>query len=387
MVIVTCSGKFHAFNLAEQLNRHQLLHSFYTPYAYQKNVNWRKLAKRIDKEEIPPEKIKTLIPWAIGRKLWNQPWFWNELFDRWVATQLRYSKGCTVFVGWSGMSLHSLRVAKAKGIKTILTRGSAHIEVQNDLLHEEYSRMGINYVIPPKEVQKELQEYQLADYISVPSSFAQNSFLAKGFIDDKIFMNPLGVNLDLFKRVTPKNDKHEQSFKVVYLGNLSFQKGIVYLVEAVRLLKARGKKPEILFVGGPTPEILLWQKQQKWPDNCHLLGHIPQHQLSEVLSECQLGIAPSIQDGFAQVIPQMLAAGIPVITTTNTGGPEMITDGVNGYIIPIRDAPAIAQHIEQLMEQPDKLRIMMENSRPSVASGFTWEDYGQRHIEFINKIS
>lgn len=383
MVIIACSGKFHAFSLAEQLNRHQLLHSFYTPYAYQKNANWRKLAKRVDKEEIPVDKIKTLIPWAIGSKLWDWPWFWNELFDHWVAHQLKHRDDYDVFVGWSGMCLKSLQVAKAKGKKTIVTRGSAHIVAQNELLQSEYSKRGINYSIDRRTIKKELAEYEMADYITVLSQFAQNTFEEKGFNPQKVVLNPLGVNLELFQ--PSSSNAIKSNIRLVYLGHLSFRKGIPYLLEAVEHLNQEYSF-ELLFVGGHTPEIEQWLKHHPLPNNCKQLGHIPYHELPELLKTCDIGIIPSIEDGFAQVIPQLLSSGVPVITTTNTGGPDMIQDGYNGYIIPIQSTEAIRDQLALLMEDTDLLAQLKLNAPVSMSNGFTWNDYGDRYNAFIRDI-
>ncbi|MFM9944320.1 MAG: hypothetical protein ACKVQB_03725, partial [Bacteroidia bacterium] len=133
MVTISCSGKLHAFALAEQLERNNKLDSLLTTYAYQKNTFFNRFVKRIDKEEIPVNKIRTNISLAFPIKLWpDKVHIWNNLFDLWVAKQLKTSKS-KIFIGWSGMSLHSIIVAKNKGMKTILERGSTHIVFQNEI--------------------------------------------------------------------------------------------------------------------------------------------------------------------------------------------------------------------------------------------------------------
>lgn len=385
-VILSCSGKFHAFNVAEQLYQRGALHTFYTSYAYQKNIFWRPLAKRVDSEDIPVEKIRTLVPWAIGRKLIDIPWLWNDFFDRWVAWKLRFQTDYDVFIGWAGMSAHSLKVARQMGKKTILIRSSAHIETQDKLLCEEFARINQEFSIPRQEITKELQEYALADYINLPSSFAMKTFLEKGFDPQKLFLNPLGVDFETFKQVESKVTTDNNEFKVVFLGSLMLRKGVKYLIEAVHILAKAHKFPKVLFVGGISKEITALLSTLDLPPNCHFLGHIPQQDLKNTLSACQLGVVPSIEDGFAQVIPQLLAMNIPVITTPHTGGPEMIRDGYNGYLVPIRNAQRIAECIEHLMDHPAQLQEMSQQARPSVSQGFTWTDYGNRDYAFMQQI-
>lgn len=169
MTIISCITKFHAFALAEQLDKRNLLSSFYTSFAYQKNSFFRLFTNRIDKEQINRSYIQTRIPIAIGSKLYNNDFFWMEKFDQWVSNKLKQEKNYSTFIGWSGMSLHAIRQAKNEGKVTILERGSSHILYQNKILNEEYRKFGINYQINRSVIKKELKEYEEADYIAVPS--------------------------------------------------------------------------------------------------------------------------------------------------------------------------------------------------------------------------
>jgi glycosyltransferase involved in cell wall biosynthesis len=86
------------------------------------------------------------------------------------------------------------------------------------------------------------------------------------------------------------------------------------------------------------------------------------------------------------VIPQIMGCGIPVIASTHSGGSNIIFDGVNGFIVPIRDPAAIAKKIEFLFFQPDSLKLMKEKAGSSVRTGFTWNDYGDRYARFLEEI-
>lgn len=88
-VIVSCSGKFHAFALAEQLYKHELLDRLYTSYSSIKNPLAKYLVSRRDKENIPKSNIVTFLPVAFGLKLIKIPWFWNDLFDRWATWHIK----------------------------------------------------------------------------------------------------------------------------------------------------------------------------------------------------------------------------------------------------------------------------------------------------------
>ncbi len=385
-VIVACAAKLHAFNLAEQLAERGLLHSFFTTYAYQKNTFFRRFVNRVDQEKIPTEHIRTFLLGAIGRKLLDIPWWWNELFDRWVAWKLRRNSDYDVFVGWSGMCAHSLRVAKQQGKTTIVVRGSAHIETQNELLQEEYQKFGLSFSIPGKEIKKELEEYQKADYINVLSSFSVNTFLAKGFLANKLFMTPLGVNLTLFRELANTEPVVTTPIQLIYLGNLTHQKGIYYILEAIQLLAQKNIPVQATFIGGITDEITPLIQNPLYAEYCTFLGHIPQHELPQYLKKGCIGLVPSIQDGFAQVIPQLLASGIPVIASEHTSGTDIIQHGVNGYVVPIRSAVAIADYIEVLYHDPELLAQMVKQARSSVIQTFSWEEFGHKWVQFLSNI-
>lgn len=384
-VIVSCSGKFHAFAMAEQFERLGYLHAFYTTFASFKNIFFAKFVSRLDKEKIEVTCINTNLPIAILHKLFSTyPHFWNELFDRWVAFKLKRNPDFDVFIGWSGMSLHSIRQAKKMGKITIVERGSSHILYQNEILKEEYAKFGIPFSIHSSVIAKELKEYEEADYISIPSSFVKNSFINKGVNEDKIIQNPYGVEL---KNFYSKRDVIETStpIKILYLGNLSFRKGLPYLFEAINSLSNEKFNFEVHFIGTVSPDFQNYFNENKNP-NWIMHGHIPQHELKKELPNFDMAIHPSLEEGLSMVISQLLACGVPVIATTNTGGEELIQEGYNGYIVPIRNSEAIKEKIELLLNDTNKLIAMKLNAIESVKDGFTWNHYGNRWQENIEKI-
>ena len=145
MVTISCGAKLHAFSLAEQMEANHILDDFYTTYASQKNNLMQQFVKRQDKENITATNMHTNQLLAVPVKFWQAKiHIWNNLFDMWVAKQIKSSKS-KIFIGWSGMSLHSIRVAKNAGMITIVERGSSHIQFQNNIFTQEYDRYGLRY--------------------------------------------------------------------------------------------------------------------------------------------------------------------------------------------------------------------------------------------------
>lgn len=382
MVTVSCCSKLHAFALSEQLERHGLLNDLYTSYAYQKNTFLSRFVKRIDKENIPASRIKTNTFLAFPIKL--LPGYahrWNELFDKWVASQLIRSDS-TVFIGWSGMSLNSIRAAKKRGMITTVERGSSHIVYQDAILKEEYKKFNIDFSVHPAVIQTELREYEEADYISIPSLFVKKTFIAQGISEKKLIMNPYGVGAAFSRRVDIANERKDK-FTIVYLGTLSILKGLIYLFKALHRLNIPDDKVEVWFIGAIKDELKPVIEEYK-KKNWKFFGHINHYELSKYLSQCDVGIQPSVAEGLSMVIPQYISCGLPVIVTDNSGGEDVVTEGVNGFVVPIREPEAIADKIKLLYNDPNKLREMKEAAEASIMRGLSWNDYGDRYVNFIN---
>jgi glycosyltransferase involved in cell wall biosynthesis len=378
-VIVSCSGKFHAFALSEQLERFGALEMFYTSYSSIKNPLAKYLVSRRDNELISVGKIKTCLLIAFGIKLYNKPFFWNELFDKWVARKIRKSNA-NVFIGWSGMSLHSIKAAKERGMITILERGSSHIIHQLGILREEYSLFKMKFPYNKAIELRECNEYNEVDYISVPSLFAKNTFLKFGFNKDKLVLNHYGVS-NFFKPICVPNDK---KFYILFLGKISLQKGIVYLINAINILHSEGLNIGAIFVGAIDVTMKAVLEDLKTHE-IQFLGHRNHYELSHFISKSSIAVVPSIQDGFAMVVPQILACNIPVIVSENTGAADIIVEGKNGFIVPIRDSKSIADKIKILYDNPDQLSEMKKFIANNPMN-LSWEYYGVRYFDNLVKM-
>jgi glycosyltransferase involved in cell wall biosynthesis len=384
MVTISCSGKLHAFALAEQMERQGMLDAFYTSYASQKNTFWHRLVKRTDKEQVPPAKIHTCISLAFPIKLWPaQAYTWNNLFDNWVKGPAKKNKS-KIFIGWSGMSLQSIRAAKAGGKVTIVERGSSHILCQDKILKEEYAKFGIPFSIDQRVIDKELKEYQEADYISIPSGFVYKSFVEYGVNPAKLLQNPYGAS-QFFKPVTNDKAAPKNVFRIVYLGTLSVRKGVLYHFEALQSLQLPDASFEAWFIGSIDEDIKATVEKYK-KDNWRFFGKINHYELAGYLSQCDVGIQPSLEEGLSMVIPQMMSCNLPVIITTNTGAEDIVQEGQSGFVVPIRDPGAIAKRITELYNDQAKLGAMKKAAGDVINKGYTWNDYGARYAANLEKI-
>jgi len=392
-VIISVGGRFHAFNLAQQLLKRGYLQKLITSYPKFEVIKYN-----IPKDKIGSILIKEILhrSWSIlpefVKNLYNPNFFINDLFDRLASKKIGDPD---IFTGWSSFSLYSLRKAKEKGIITVLERGSSHIEFQRNILKEEYKKYGFKPKLPhPKIVAKELEEYKETDYISIPSSYVRRTFLEKGVPERKLIQVPYGVDLSGFKQMPKRDDV----FRVIFVGGMSLRKGVHYLLQSFTELNIPNS--ELILVGSMNDEIKPFfkkyevEKSKKQEINksinqgsrIRFIGHIPQKELYKYYSQGSVFVIMSIEEGLALVQPQAMACGLPVICTTNTGGEDIIRDGKDGFVIPIRDVDTLKEKLIYLYENPDVLREMSKSAKERVSTGFTWDDYGDRIIKEYKRI-
>ena len=116
--------------------------------------------------------------------------------------------------------------------------------------------------------------------------------------------------------------------------------------------------------------------------NHNWIETLPHYQILEQMRKHDILLLPSLFEGYALVLSEALSQGLPVIATTNSGASESIRDGIEGYIVPIRDSIAIATKLQQLIDFPDLL-LNMKASCLLRASELSWNCYEQKIIQTI----
>lgn len=379
-VVQSCHGKFHHFDLARQLHRRGALECIFTAYP-----RWKLRA-----ENLPREKVRT-FPWlqtaymARGRFGFTSEWLGRELawrvhqsHDWFVKTSL---PACDVFIGISGVALASGRRAQSRGAKYICDRGSAHIAEHDHLLREEFVRHGAPYAgVDPRDRDREEAEYAAADLITVPSQFARRSFLRRGVPAAKVRCVPYGMDLARFQPVArPPADK----FVVLFVGSVSFNKGVPYLLEAFARL--RHPRKELHLIGVIASEMQAYLSGKIFSD-VTFVGHQAQSELPRWMSSSHVLVLPSLSDGFGLVMAQAMACGCPVIASENSGGPDLIQPGANGFVIPAGDSESLRERLQQLADDAPLQRSFAESALAHVRSLGGWDTYGAAYFRLCEQL-
>ncbi len=315
---------------------------------------------------IPKKYIETmgLVGLGLRRLAYYDPTGWgyvlhDNIFDRWASNRL---ESCDIFHGWNHHCLRSLLRAKELGAVTVVERASSHILQGQQILRTS--------LWPKVYVEKCLKEYEEADYILVPSDYAFQSFVNRGFDPEKLVKIPFGVDAQKFKI---SNSKY-QKFVVLFVGEIRLGKGVQYLLEVWGKLNLRDA--ELWLVGEVKRDIKEIAARYEGREDVKFLGF--RKDLPELMGQANVFAFPSLDEGSALVTYEAMAAGLPVITTPNAG--SQVRDSIDGYLVPIRDSEALAERLEFFYKYPEQGRGMGESGRERIRE-FTWGRYGEELVK------
>lgn len=220
-------------------------------------------------------------------------------------------------------------------------------------------------------------EWQLADGIICPSPFVADGLKSSGIPPEKIRIVPYGVETSRFAIPRLPWDGR-RPLHVLFVGSLYLRKGPQYLYQALEALNSVQITAKMVGgVGIREPFLSLVRKRAE------ITGHIPYAQVKRVFEWADIFVFPSICEGSAAVTYEALAAGLPVITTPNAG--SVVRDGLEGFVVPIRAANALAEKIELLAAAPQLVAWMSLNARQR-AEEFSWQKYGERLRDAVKDI-
>lgn len=222
-------------------------------------------------------------------------------------------------------------------------------------------------------------ESSLADEILVASSYTKKTLIENGVSENKITVVPYGVKIN--PDVNNNYVKPGAVFRFIYVGSMIQRKGIYDLLKAFD--KIESKNVELVLCGRGFIDNNLLKEFKR--NNIIVKTDLSNDALFKELRNANVFVLPSLSEGFAHVILEAMAAGLPVITTPNTCGPDIIDEGKDGFIVPIRDAEILRQKIEWCIENPQSVSIMGDAAK-NKAQQYTWERFDQNVIQFYEKV-
>jgi glycosyltransferase involved in cell wall biosynthesis len=307
-----------------------------------------------------PETVERVLYWR------------NRRFDAAVARAIE-RRPPTVVIGHDTSALRCLRAAKRAGSATVLNQVIGHLAVGDAILREEAALHpefadSLHAGAPRWLIEQCRAEALEADCVLAPSDYVRRTLIEQGVAPERIALVPFGVRVERFK--PPEQARDDGVFRLLYVGQISQRKGIKYLLEAVKRLALPNL--ELVLVGG-----IVGSGAGLAPYAGHFrhVPNVPHAEVQRLFQSADLFVYPSLHEGSALAIFEAMASGLPVITTENAG--SMVRDGVDGYLVPLRDSAAIAQRIAELHGDPARRRALGASARRR-AEQFTWGHYRER---------
>jgi len=265
----------------------------------------------------------------------------------------------------------------------LIDKQSAHVEIERSISKKEFKYRNIN--LPLNEVfsankfehDRELEEYKIADRIIVQSNFAYKSFIDMGFDKNKIKIIK-GFGYDS-KNFYPLDYKFNNFFNIIYVGRITLNKGVAYLIEAFEKIQIPNKKLKLY--GIMSLDFKEYLKSIKLNDNIEILNPVKHKDLKYIYSSSEVLVQPSLFDGWSMVVTEALACGCPVVTTSNTGASDVIINGINGYVCPVMNSEALANNLKEIYF--NKLYLKRNFISKSVEKYKDWDLYCYNYKELI----
>lgn len=202
----------------------------------------------------------------------------------------------------------------------------------------------------------------------------RNLFVQSGISSDKnsVSIKGCGVNVDYFKTKISRLDRENLEF--IFVGRLLFDKGIVEYVEAAKYIVQ--KYPHVRFtvlglLDEENPSHISRETLLTWVKSNAIRYYGETKDVRPFLKRADCIVLPSYREGLPRVIIESMAMALPVITTDTAGCRETVAEGVNGFLVPIKNTDALAVAIEKFIKMTQGTRFMMgQRSRQMVEAEF-----------------
>ncbi len=385
------TGNENVRQAALALHEANLLGEFWTCLSWDPDVPVnrflpQRLREQLARRSFPPA-MRSLVRTAPSREIGRLLFGWFDIdavmqdLDRKVAARLRHLENYEGIYAYEDGALESFRAAKQLGVRRLYDLPIGYWRVAQQIYAEERERepewaatlTGIRD--SDEKLARKEEELRLADHVVVASSFTKQTLSSGNFVGD-VSVIPYGAPAVARNEIVARRG----SLRVLFVGSLGQRKGLSYLLRAVESLGAQveltllGRKP----VANCAPLEAAVGKHRWMPS-------LPHHEVLREMGRHDLLVLPSLFEGFGLVILEAMAQGLTVITTAHTAGPDLITDGMDGFIVPIRSAEAIVQKLQTLATDPERLREMKLAARRK-AERQRWADYRHRLVDMAREV-
>jgi glycosyltransferase involved in cell wall biosynthesis len=303
-------------------------------------------------------------------------------FDRALAKRINSLGIDTVVAVMASAELTLKAVRQSRGLG-VLNVVNSHPFYQNLYLRELGGLSNGHHELIPDSVAKQVEaELELADLVLVPSRFVANQLSDLGVARGKVAVRPYGVDLSKFRPLRGTSSRPSGDvMRCLYLGQIAHRKGIKILLDAARRLS--GRPMEFILVGPlVSPELL-----RDMPANVRWLGALAHEDAAEQLQLANVFALPSLEDAYPLVTMEAMATSLPVVVSDHSGTSELITNGLDGLIVPAGQVTALVEAFEQLLDDQTLRTTMGSAARRRIETDGSWDQYGLAVLDLIGRQS
>jgi glycosyltransferase involved in cell wall biosynthesis len=296
----------------------------------------------------------------------------GELSENYLTNKLNTIKPAIIHFEFSGLGLQYLDTIKiAAGKKVVSCRGSGEkVKLLTDNSRKEKMHALFDYVDAIHCVSDDMRKTVLP-YCKQPS---------------KIFVNYPSIDATTFKRNTIY--KHHTHLQVLSIGRLTFQKGYLTGLLAIKLLKKAGVNFNWVIAGdGPQKEEIIFHIHQLGLQNhITLAGTQTRQEVLKLYNNCDIFFLPSVYEGIANVALEAMSMEIPIVSTKSGGMDEVITNGINGMLADVYDSAGMAQSLLQLANDETLCKSIGQHARKTILGTFILEKQIEKFETVYNSL-
>ncbi len=308
--------------------------------------------------------------------------------DRWAARRLKRLPELGAVYAYDDCAVESFRAAREMGAACLYELPIAYLRLWSVMSREEQALQPEWYRGSPlvwnseEKLERKDREIAAADAVFVPSHFVARSLDHARVKPAKVWITPYGCPTPepvLAEAIEAPEDKGRR-LRVLFVGGDTLRKGIGYLLGAMRRVEGMAELTVISNLGPEMEGIRTELLRHNW------IKSLPHSAVQKLMQQHDVLVLPTLFEGRALVVLEALAAGLPVITTPNSGCEDVVRDGVSGYLIPIRSSEAIAEALTRLHEDRALLAAMRQGARDA-AAGCPWGGYRQALLAAVNEVT
>lgn len=280
---------------------------------------------------------------------------------------------------FNNAGLEIMHAARKEGLRCVMEQTIAPKRIELELLREEREYFpewepALRNALCDEYISREEDEWSAADLILCGSDFVRDGIIKVGGRPELCRVVPYGVDLPSTPR---KTIAHSGPLRVLTVGQVGLRKGSPYVLGAAKSLKGRAT---FRMVGSIDVSHKIEVELRK---SVELTGIVPRSEIDLHYNWADVFLLPSICEGSATATYEALAAGLPVICTTNTG--SVIVDGKDGFIVPIRSPTDIVRILNNLIENPELVNVLSSNSAKRIFE-ISRNGYGKRLLSALEVV-